>query len=203
MSKYKPYELSDKAIKILQKKIVRRFSKAKGKILTYEFDEINARRIVKDLYKDLESDNEKMFLELAKSVYTKESDEDKVPDRKWLKENILESYDPVTFYMYMAETERKQERMIESVIAAGNKVEAINKAMRYWNDMTVQYCDTVEDKAIRKAYKDSGIEKVEWVTEHDDRVCSECDDRDGKVYSIHHVPSKPHWGCRCHVVPVE
>lgn len=45
--------------------------------------------------------------------------------------------------------------------------------------------------------KNIGKEYVRWVTEHDDRVCGDCEERDGKIYPIDAVPPRPHHGCRC------
>lgn len=76
-----------------------------------------------------------------------------------------------------------------------------DKSLRYWSRMTDQYCIDVSDRAQLKAFNDAGVKKVRWNTELDGRECKICRDRDGKVYLIDKLPSKPHWRCRCWFTP--
>lgn len=197
----KPFELSDKAIALLKEKIVVRFSKAKSKLGTFDFDEINIRHLCDDLFEELEKDNEKMFLSLAQNAYKSFGEGQKPPTKSWLKKSILDRPDPVTFYVYMFEVDRKKERLIESLLANQKRTAAFDTSIKHWFNMTRQYCDIVEKEAVKKSYKDSGVKKVVWVTAEDEKVCEECEALDGKVFSIDAVPENPHWGCRCFLLP--
>lgn len=56
-------------------------------------------------------------------------------------------------------------------------------------------------EAERYMYIDNGIKNdvkyVKWITEHDDRVCADCEQYDGMIFEIDNVASRPHIGCRC------
>lgn len=159
--------------------------------------------ICKDLYAALESDNFKVFLELAiKKYLATEPHGDEEPDDEWLME-YLEYYDPVTKYVYENEVERKRDRLAEAVNASREKSKEFVRGLGYWVQMTAHYADDVSDRATIKAFKDAGVKKVKWNTQPDDKVCEECDERDGVVYSIDNIPPKPHWGCRCYLTAVK
>lgn len=85
---------------------------------------------------------------------------------------------------------------------ASEKAKEYKRALGYWVRMTAHYCDAVSDATTIKAYTDAGVEEVIWHTEEDDKVCPECEARNGVVYRIDRVPAKPHWGCRCWLTPV-
>lgn len=166
------------------------------------FDELNVISTMKDLYAQLEGDNEEAFYELAVEVYRQTTPHgDTPPTKKWLY-GLLEEYDPVTLYVYLSEVDRKRDRTTEAVIAANNKAKEFRRGESYWAQMTAHYADEVTYQAMLKAYEDAGVKKVRWVTQKDERVCEECSPRDGKVYELDKVPPKPHWGCRCYLEPV-
>lgn len=199
---WNPYRLSDKALEILMERAVKRFEAAKSDASVAEFDELTVLSVVRDLYEELRRDNEEIFLELAQKCY-----EDSVPhgDDKpgydWLLALLL-AYDPVTKYVYQNEVDRKRERLAEALNASPEKAKEFLVALGLWTKMTGQYADTVTYQSAMKAYKDAGIKFVRWVSEQDDRRCDICKQRHGKIYPIDHVPAKPHWGCRCHVFPL-
>lgn len=197
-----PYRLADKAQELLSRKAVRRFQTAQSKAALCNFDELNVLEICKDLYENLSADNQKVFLELAQEQYkASEPHGDKVPDIDWLLELLL-MYDPVTLYVYEHEVERKRDRTAEAINASGAKAKEFRRGLSYWGQMTAHYADAVSDRATLKAFEDAGIKKVQWHTEHDNRVCEICRQRDKKIYPIGKVPPKPHWGCRCWLTSV-
>lgn len=197
-----PYQLSDKASALLNRKAVRRFETARRKLALLSFDELNVIKTVKTLYSDLAADNKKAFTDLAIMVYEDtagrelENEEDELM-ALWLMSEVLDKPNPVTGYIYTNEVERKRDRATESINASTKKRQEFQKALRYWSRQTSEYCDIVTDGATLKAFKDTGVKKVKWVTENDEKVCHVCGPRDGKVYDIDNVPTKPHWGCRC------
>ena len=94
--------------------------------------------------------------------------------------------------------DRKKQRLAEAIDAAQDKTREIDKALRLWTRQVGQYADNAVDQARVQAFRDAGIERVWWVTQHDDRVCETCDERDGQIYSIDDLPPK-HWNCRCRI----
>lgn len=197
-----PYELSDRASKLLNRKAVRRFEAARRKLSVLKFDELNVIKTVKTLYSDLAADNKKAFTDLAIMAYEDAADRELDDEEDelmglWLMSEVLDKPNPVTGYIYSNEVERKRDRATESINSSTKKRQEFQKALRFWSRQTAEYCYIVTDEATLKAFKDSGVKKVRWVTEKDDRVCPVCGSRDGKIYDIDKVPQKPHWSCRC------
>lgn len=195
------YKYTDKVIRYLTKQIIRTFGNAKVSLLS--FDELNVLDYSAELYKRLEQISFEAFWLIAKKVYKDNLVEGKSGKitRKWLEAFLLE-YNPVTKYVYQHEVDRKRARFEEAVIAtAHNKAAEVDAGMRLWSRMANQYAIDVTDAAAMKAYVDSGVERVMWVTEPDERRCKECAKREGQIYDIARVPPKPHINCRCRVVP--
>lgn len=121
----------------------------------------------------------------------------------WVDE-MLEETDFVTLYRFVPEATRKRDRLIEALAVADgqNRDGEIDKALRYWSKQVGQYCLNAVDYARMDAFEEAGVKWVEWVTQHDERVCDECYPRDGQVYRIDEVPTK-HYGCRCYLIPAE
>lgn len=157
---------------------------------------------MKTLYAALDRDNREVFLDLARMVYARtKPNGGKKPDEAWLLAFLAE-YNPVTLYIYDNEVDRKREYAAESIVAAKTKAEEFQRALKYWSRFSATYADLVTDEAVKKAFKDAGVERIRWVSEHDNKVCDTCEDRDGKIYPIDKVPPKSHIGCRCHLEPV-
>lgn len=144
---------------------------------------------------------------------------------------ILGEVSPVTKYRFDTETERKAQRLAEALIGAAAAVSGtpeeeetgkqtgvsegggrkptglgpgaeIDKAMRDWSRMVGQESIEITDAAVMEAYEAAGIARGMWLTERDGRVCSDCHQLDGKVFPLAEIPTKPHWNCRCRIVPV-
>lgn len=122
--------------------------------------------------------------------------------RQWLNQEILGKPNDITHYTYNNEVDRKRERTAEAINSSTDKKQEFHRGLVYWSQMSTEYADIVTDETTLEAFRDTGVKKVRWVTEQDDRVCKVCGPRDGKVYSIDKVPPQPHWGCRCRLEPV-
>lgn len=150
---------------------------------------------------------------------------------EWV-DDVLRQVDFVTLYRFTTETERKIQRLTERISALADRqrreegihqedrkrretdratgIQAeIDKALRDWTRQVGQYFINITDYAVLQAYEDAGdaegveeVKEVEWITERDERVCDECRDRDGVIYPLQDVPSKPHMNCRCRLRPV-
>ena len=199
------YRLSDKAIKLLDKRLARRAQKARQAMLIEGFDELNVISTMKELYAGLFADNEEVYADLVGLVYAKAGGKGKAPDKEWLRRHILEAPDPVTLYIYLYEEERKRDRTTEAInssIGQPAKQKAFARGLRYWHDMTREYSDQITYETTIEAYRSRGVQRVMWLTAEDERVCEECAPRDRRIYPISEVPPRPHWNCRCEIVPV-
>lgn len=122
--------------------------------------------------------------------------------RRYVSE-ALRAYNPVTQYLYYSEADRKRARLIEAIltIAATGDLGLLNHTERrnasLWYSQSSEYAISVTDTAYLETLKEAGVRQVQWVSEHDEKVCEECRERDMKVYDIDNVPDKPHYNCRC------
>lgn len=192
-----PYKTTDKVVAYLVKRYTKIFRKAKG--LT-SFDELNVIGLSHEIYDEALEITKTETARLADVVYKKHhaAEEPQLPGIGWVL-GLMAAYNPVTKYIYEKEVDRKRAKFAESVIASETKAAEIDAAFRSWVAMNKQFADDVTFDTIVKAYKDSGVEYVRWVTHPDDRRCKECKSRHGKVYHIDKVPAKPHRNCRCYV----
>ena len=85
-------------------------------------------------------------------------------------------------------------RQIDGKMQSGYK-----NALRLARTETIHY---LNDSAL-KAYKDSGVKKVQFWAAEDERTCPECGVLHGKEYPIDKVPVLPlHPNCRCTYIPI-
>lgn len=203
MEQNNPYQIADKATSLLNKRAIRRFSKAKNEAAEKGFDELAVLKVTKKMYADLAQDNQEIFEELAKEQY-EETDPHgtEAPDTEWLLSFLL-AYNAITKYVYENEVVRKRERTAEAINSSAAKSTEFNRGLMYWSQMTAQYADNVADAATLKAFQDAGVKRVRWITETDGKECKVCRERNGKIYSINKVPPKTHWRCRCHLEAVK
>ena len=203
------YEACDKAIQEMNRESLRDF----GKLKLAKWDELNVIQTVSKVYTASARNARKKYYEVAFEAYVlamtmcgedaKDAHRkaEKAIDAEWVNE-ILERTDFVTLYRFDTEMERKAYRLAEALEVSNERDFEINKALRFWSQQLGQYAINMTDYAVLQAFADAGVEKVMWVSEHDNRVCNECHSYDGQVFEIDELPVKPHWGCRCHYIPV-
>lgn len=195
------YDLTDKAIDILNRRAVKRFEDAKDEAALAKFDELNVLEVTRILYEHLKQDNQQIFLELAQERYQEaEPHGEEPPDLAWLLA-LLAAYNAVTKVVYDNDVDRKRQYTAEGINSSTAKVTEFRRGLHYWADLTDTYGDIVTDESTLKAYRDAGVKKVRWVTVGDGKVCEICRERNGKVYSINSIPPK-HRRCRCVFEPV-
>ena len=184
------------------------------------FDELNVvstRKTTQEMYDGFMRDNETMYLKAAKTAYRKATkaakaegfsgDETEVSG-DWLV-GVLAGYNLVTGYLYDKEADRKRLRLNEQILTAreyNNRTmyqESLRKAANLWYTQTVQYGISAVDEATIKGFKDMGVKEARWIAADDEKTCPTCGARDNKVYRLNKIPPKPHYGCRCYVVPVK
>lgn len=183
------------------------------------FDQLNAPRITdltKAMIERLLKENRKAYLKIAKEAAEEAADDVKAlgmgakpitADEKYV-EGILGEYNAITGYLYYPEADRKRARIAEAMIAAvlvGARADYHKELKRFaslWHTQTLQYGETMVDKARLDTFKKNKIKRVRWVTASDEKVCKECRERDGKTYPIDKIPMKPHYRCRCWIEPI-
>ena len=203
MENKNPYDLTDKAIDLLNRRAVKRFEDAKDEAAQNGFDELNVLEVTRTLYDQLRKDSQDVFLELAQEQYqASEPHGEEPPDLAWLLA-LLAAYNAVMKYQYSNEWERKRDRTAEAINSSTAKVTEFRRGLAYWSQMTGWFADEVTDQATLKAYQDSGVKRVNWNAVLDGRECETCKERDGKIYPIRSIPPKPHPGCRCWYSPAK
>ena len=203
------YKPCDEAIKAMNRENLAAF----GRLKAAKWDELNVIREVTAIYSESAKRARKRYFGIAWDVYLMvllECSVDGGKARKMVKEAItydwvdaeLEETDLLTLYRFDTETERKAQRLIEALSATENRDAEIDKALRLWSKQLGQYAINFTDLAAIQAFDDAGTTEVEWVTQKDERVCSECGGLDGQVFPLDEIPTKPHPGCRCFWRPV-
>ena len=80
--------------------------------------------------------------------------------------------------------------------------DSLRRTANLWWTQTAQYGISAVDEAVIQGFKDKGVKEVRWIAADDEKTCPTCGERDNKVYRLNKIPPKPHYGCRCHIVPV-
>lgn len=203
------YEACDKAIKAMNRENLEAF----GKLKLANFDELNVIKTVTGVYKTSAKRAKKRYYEVAFEAFLLAMAMCGIPPKKahqmaekaiteeWV-DVILTDTDPVTLYRFDTETERKAYRLAEALEVTTDKDYEINKALRFWSQQLGQYAINVTDYGVIEAFEEAGIRNVMWVTMHDERVCTECNSYDGKIFKLDEIPIK-HWGCRCRLIKAD
>ena len=202
------YELLDKLLASEMKRIRTSFNRL-GSMGFDELNVVNTRKVTQKMYDGFLKDNETIYLKVARDAYKRATESEKAEiDREWLV-GVLAGYNLVTGYLYNREAERKRLRLNEQILTAreyGNRElfqSSLRKAANLWWTQTSQYGISVVDEATIKGFKDVGVKRVRWVAADDEKTCPTCGARDNKIFSINKIPPKPHYGCRCYIVPVK
>ena len=213
--KTRQYELTDILIALL----LNQLRKEVNRLDVMGFDQLNAPRLTNlttAMIERLLKANKKAFLKIAKEASEEAADDVTAigiiatpitADEKYV-DGVLGEYNPVTGYLYYPEADRKRTRLAEALITAvivGSRADyhkELKKFANLWHTQTLQYGETTVDKARVDTFKKNGIKYVRWVSEKDNRVCEVCKERDGKIYPIGNIPTKPHYRCRCWIEPL-
>lgn len=210
------YQQTDKFRARLKKKIRKEFNYW----FALSFDELNAIKVKRELvalYDRLLEFNEKEYLKIIHEArlfvlqyLTKKEKSQLSEHERTLKEYlelVLTGYNHTTKYLYYPETERKRLRLAEEILTAKEYHDhkmynaAVKKAADLWYTQSYQYAIDLEDAVEEEMDREAGIKKVKWMAEHDERTCHTCHKLDGQIFDIDNIPQKPHYLCRCWIVP--
>jgi SPP1 gp7 family putative phage head morphogenesis protein len=203
------YRLLDKLLATEMKRIRASFNKI-GVMGFDELNVVNTRKTTQKMYDGFLKDNEAIYLKVARDAYKRatEGEEKTEINSQWLL-GVLAGYNLVTGYLYNREADRKRLRLNEQILTAreyDNRQmlhDSLRRSANLWWTQTSQYGISVVDEATIKGFKDIGIKRVRWIAADDEKTCPTCGGRDNKIYHINRIPPKPHYGCRCYVVPVK
>lgn len=211
------YEYLDSLLEKAKKKLRTEFNRL-GVMGFDSLNVLNTKKITKEMFDRLLSENEKMYQKVADAAYSSAKrkaegvgyieEEKEELSLEWLL-GVLLAYNLVTGYLYDREAERKRLRLNEQILTAReyDSREMFNDSLRktanLWWTQTQQYGITIVDKATMQGFVDMGVEKVRWKAVADGRECKECRERHNKIYKISEVPEKTHYGCRCYLEPVK
>ena len=190
-----PYLKTDKTIAYLNKQYAKLFRRVTA------FDELNVIAVSHEIYDEALEITEQEATRLVKTVYDSTSESGEIPasDAHAAVVALMGAYNPVTKYIYRNEIDRKRSRFAEGVISSDTPRQEVELAKRLLIATNKQFADEATFDAVVQAYADDGVKRVRWVTAVDDRRCTECKARHGKVYEIDDIPPKPHLHCRCYV----
>lgn len=204
------FSAADRAMSYMNRRNLREF----GKLKQLKFDNLNVLGAVNSTYDESVRAAIRRYKEIAILAFieamvilgydrekAKEKAEDSITE-DWILD-MLEEYDPVTLYQFFPEAERKKQRLVEALIAAHNKGQEIDKALRLWTLQLAHYADQSVVNGTIDGYKSVGVGKVKWIAVDDEKTCPECRKLDGKVFDIDKVPDRPHYRCRCVLEPVK
>ena len=195
------YEQTDREMKRLTTLLVREFGKLKKKSVL-AFDDMNSlKRAVDECYKDCYRAIVNSFVSIARFYFKAGGGEDTVITALMIEQFLSKELDPVTKYIFKAESDRKRARAFEA-IAVSRDAKEVDKALKLYHAQVKQWADEITDEFTLRGYEEKGITRVRWKTEEDSRVCHECAERDNKIYPIRKIPPKPHINCRCYLLPL-
>lgn len=210
------YQQTDKFLKALKKKIRSEFNH----LSVLAFDELNVVTIgneLKAMYKRLLEFNRKGYEQIVDEAHLyaisllsdeeKEKEAKEEYDREDFIDYVLDTYNPVTGYLYEKEAERKRLRQSEEMATARVFLDrpryrkTIQRSANLWFTQSMQYAIDIEDHTVLETIRKAGVKKVQWISEDDTKTCKLCKKLDGTVYDIDKVPPKVHYNCRCKVIP--
>ena len=205
-----PYRLADEAAAKITSKLHKEFRHNRLAL----FDETNVvgvKKHTKKLYEKAFQIIQKEFLSILTPLYREIYDEAfalgfdgdmRDLDVAWIEE-FFEEYNPVTKYVFKSEMGRKESRLFESLVAStAERFQSYKTAENLLARQVKQYAIELEDSVTKTAFKDAGVGKVQWVTEHDHKTCGVCSELDGEIFNLKDAPPKQHYHCRCYLIPV-
>ena len=211
------YKHLDSLLAKLKKKLRTEFNRL-GVMGFDKLNVVNTKKVTKEMFDRLLSENEKAYRKAADKAYAKAKENAKAagysPEKsdgvggEWLT-GVLLAYNLVTGYLYDREAERKRLRLNEQILTAREYDDrqafnsSLQRAANLWWTQTSEYGVAVVDAATMRGFTDMGVEKVRWKSVIDGKECKVCRERNNKIYKISEVPGKTHYGCRCYLEPIK
>lgn len=126
---------------------------------------------------------------------------------------ILKSRNLLNLTSLSADLQSRIAVILSDGFSAGKSMKDIQKDIQAATDIISSRAEKIARTEIMNAvnesakgrYKLSGVEKVEWLTAQDDRVCHICLPLDGQIFDIDDLPEggpPAHVNCRCTTLPV-
>lgn len=165
-------------------------------------------KLYNSIYKAVKQEFLKVINEIYQTIYDEAVDmgfdgDIRNLDEAWIEE-FFGWYNPITKYVFSNEIDRKESRLFEALVS--NELERLKSyayAERLITQQIEQYAIDLEDAIAKVVYEDTGVEKVMWNAEHDQKTCGDCAELDGAIFELGNVPPKLHYQCRCWLTPVK
>jgi len=175
------------------------------------FDRLNvirAREAVERLYKKVDKKARKAFEDIMWLTvlwcYEQTGDTPEKSDWEGFVEDFLGGYNRVTGYVYDTELDRKATRLIEAMLTAKEFKDAemfrkeLRRAANLLYTQVSEYALDILSAAELAAF-DEIAETVQFHTQRDGIVCGDCNENEGKIFSVSKAPRIPmHYHCRCY-----
>lgn len=209
-----PYEISDAAIRQLNRRTVQLFAYYRNQMQAAGFDELNVISSCQALYAEIDRSARKKYRELFALRYLEmfewlialDATAAALPGEdaaealaEMALAGLLSEPNPVTHYAWDAEVLRKRDKAAEavnSVSGKGNKQEALARHQKYIAAQEGYYADFTSQAAEARAFKDAGVKRVQRHERDDDKTCRACRALDGKRYDVDNIPPLSHIHCR-------
>lgn len=201
-----PFSATDREIEVCARLIARRFSRLSARSQTS--DDANVlMMMVWQTYADAWEDYKECLSGSYRAAYRLVTGNDDKSHAIAAFESYVASYALPEGFVPKSEWERKRARCLESIVADAMAGISRRKSVETSRNVTVrqarQGADDMTILGMHDAYKDSGVDRVRFVTQRDGRVCPDCRALDGNVYELGKQPAIPlHHNCRCFYVPV-
>lgn len=201
---------ADRALMVIFNQMSREFQNMSTQLGFDELNVMNTRKTVNDMYERMNRMILDQYKEIARKAYREAAALVKNAnvefDAAAFITRLIRAYNPLSDFVYTREYTRKRDRAFESIIATERGNQEMRRNLKRALDVLAlqvrQYADNATIGARIEAFRDADVEYVRWIIEDDDRTCSICRDRDGRIYRLDELPMMPaHWRCRCHIEP--
>ena len=201
-----PFSATDREIEVCARLMARRFSHLSAKSSLSDDVQV-LMMLVWQTYDDAWEDYRECLVGSYRAAYGLVTGTDDKSHAVSAFESYVASYALPEGFVPKSEWERKRARCLESIVADVRAKVSARKSIETSRNVTVrqarQGADDMTVLGMHDAYKDSGVDRVRFVTQRDGRVCPDCRSLDGNVYALGKQPTIPlHYNCRCFYVPV-
>lgn len=199
------YRHSDKASGAINARMTAEFQNMSSSLRFDELNVVTVKKRVTAMYQRIQKVARREYRKVVRAVKKDTEKEMNIGPVKLaaaaLVAATLSGYDPVMRYVFNHEWNRKRDRLVESLMASGNRREmreALTRAMTLLAGQAGQFADNLTDETRTEVFTIAGVEEVYWNTQQDGRVCKICEERDGHKYPLMDLPDK-HPRCRCYI----
>lgn len=124
-----------------------------------------------------------------------------------VRKELFHERNKLTKIILKNEIQRQRAKLEEALSDEELKAKDINveslRSLKRISKLLKTYGEQAVDKTVIEEYQANKITKVKWIALSDVKVCDICSSLNGKIFEIDEVPAKPHFNCRCWIVPYD